>query len=251
MDRKISILNENFTIVTKNFEFIEQEKEIYFPLVRKKIDEILTRRSTISCHISKIIFQALEDVFKMETIYSNTNNKIPENDKLYISLREYIKNSNTFKKKTQKNQKAVGFFYGEFAIRTKELEYEIQNKEIYLPLVINRIDELIENTTKSIQISKLVFQALKDVFETSKIFTPPESSYIVPNNDDLYNFLSKYVRNNNKIKELMEKNKNELELTKINREKYLKKNYECDSYLQKQRESYVAWLRKQGARIYY
>lgn len=249
--KKIAIINNKFVIITKDIEFIEQNTNFYLPLIQEKIDKIIKDKRTMSCYLSKIIIQALEEVFDVDCIYNNSNSLLPEKDKLYISLKEYIKNNDTFKRKIKNNHPAIGFLNGEIAIRTKELEFEVQEKDIYLPLILKKIDEEIESSSKSIQISKIIFKALKDVFEITKIFTPPQENSVVPTNDDLYKFLTEYVRNNSKVKELMEKHLNEMQITKENRDRFYKENSEYFSYVKKQRDDYVSWLRKKGDKIYY
>ena len=134
--KKIAIINNKFVIITKDIEFIEQNTNFYLPLIQEKIDKIIKDKRTMSCYLSKIIIQALEEVFDVDCIYNNSNSLLPEKDKLYISLKEYIKNNDTFKRKIKNNHPAIGFLNGEIAIRTKELEFEVQEKDIYLPLIL-------------------------------------------------------------------------------------------------------------------
>ena len=146
-------------------------------------------------------------------------------------------------------ENAIGIYNGEFAIRDKNKNYIIQDKKKYLPLIIERIDIILQESKKTCQISKIVFQSIKDVFNINKTFIPPKSDSIIPYNDELYIYLQNYVKKNPKFKEMVEQcSKRNIE-TKRNIEKFKKYNNSYYGYAKDAHESYISWFNKRGRKI--
>lgn len=143
-------------------------------------------------------------------------------------------------------EKSVGIFDGNFAVRDKEKNYILQDKEIYLPKVIKRIDELLNKNGVKIQISNIIFQAIKDTFGIENLFVQPGYKSIVPDSDPLYECLFNYVKNNPSYIMLKENSYKKKVQDKLNRKRYYANSVTFTDYVNQSRTKYINDRAKKG-----
>lgn len=139
-------------------------------------------------------------------------------------------------KKSDFNQKTITFQGGKICINNEFGNVNIKDNSCINNL-LNDIDIYIENNPKTMKISTIISDVLKNNFQVDKV--------IISNEDCLYNFLSKYIRQNKLYsgriqKQRESKHDDYLKLKKNRFQEGIFLGYLRDSsYILKKRKKYV------------
>lgn len=99
--------------------------------------------------------------------------------------------------------KKIGFSDGNFYLKENDGSYVLQDKEFYLPLVKNKILDILDKDDFNLRISSIIFAALHDVFKIDKHFvkSPKIVATVFYTDDPLYQELVQIVISNEHYKE--------------------------------------------------
>lgn len=128
---------------------------------------------------------------------------------------------------------AIGFLDGNICIRDAKGNYIIQDKEKYLPIIKEKIDNHINsiNTFSDLSISNIILSIVKETFKINTVFRNKTTNSRVPHNDPLYLSLEKYIKENELYKiYLNEKNESRKitkEMIKIKKKQTLEHDIYC------------------------
>lgn len=101
-----------------------------------------------------------------------------------------------------KRSEAVNIMNEDFYIRHKNSNvYILMSKDIYLKDVLNNIDKILKSNKFSLSISKIIFDSLKMTFNVSSIFCIPNTTSVTPSNDNLYDYISDYIKSSKEYTE--------------------------------------------------
>lgn len=146
--------------------------------------------------------------------------------------------------------KAIGFINNGICIKDENDNLLELDTDIYLPIILQKIDEWLNNNISLRNISTIIFDSIKEIFNVNKIFKPNSCSSIVPKNNELYNYLLDYIKNHPIYKEKQLKSANRNERISNGKKEYKNKNDQYLSYIRERCNRYDDIDRHRGFSFY-
>lgn len=120
--------------------------------------------------------------------------------------------------------KAIGFIGDDLYFRNEDKSYSKIDFNEYMPLIQKEILNWLSQNSQPLNIAKIIFIVLKKTFNVNSTFMPPGTSTIVPQNNQLYDFLHDYIYNTPIYQEKIKKSADRRHECTVGKKEFLNKN---------------------------